>query len=59
MTAYELIQELQKLPEDCEILCLLYRGKHRVSFVIRDDEPITEIEHCNDETPVAWIQMEG
>lgn len=56
MTAFELIHELQKLPEDCEILIRDITIKWMAS--IHDAEPIDGPETCEDGTPVAWIQTE-
>lgn len=56
MTAYELIEELKKLPEDCEIL--IYDARRKESRIIYDREPISEIEHDSDGTPCAWINTE-
>lgn len=56
MTAFELIQELQKLPEDCEILVRDITIKWMAT--IYDAEPIDGPEYEEDGTPVAWIQTE-
>lgn len=56
MTAIELIHELQKLPEDCEILIRDLTIKW--SAAIHDPQPIDGPEHDEDGTPVAWIQTE-
>lgn len=56
MTVYELIKELEKLPEDCEILIRNFAATQ--SAVIYDAEPIDGPEHCEDGTPVAWLQTE-
>lgn len=56
MTAYELIDILKQVPEDCEIL--IYNPTFSKSYVIYDMEPLSEIEHDTDGTPVAWLQTQ-
>lgn len=56
MTASELIHELQKLPEDCEILVRDITIKWLAT--IHDAKPIDGIEYDEDGTPIAWLQTE-
>ena len=56
MTVCELISLLKEKPEDAEVL--VYSNRANWSAVIDDSEPLSEVEHAQDGTPIIWIYTE-
>lgn len=57
MTVYELIHELQKRPEDAEVL--IYDKTLKWTNAIDDRGPLSETEHDDDDgTPIVYIYAE-
>lgn len=56
MTVYELIHELKKFPEDCEVL--IYDKSLNWTNAIDDKEPFSEVEHAEDDTPILYLYAE-
>jgi len=56
MTVYELIHELQKYPEDAEVI--IYEKYLKWQNLIDDSEPFS-LEHDNDGTLLLYLITEG
>lgn len=53
MTAFELIQVLQTIPEDCEVL--ISNQFIKWSSAINDFNPLTPVEYDEDGTPICYL----